>query len=75
MNNLRFILCLLVFKSFSQNEKKDTIQEVVIEEVVVTATRTERQLSSLPLPVQLITKAQIKQTGALKLNKIGRAHV
>lgn len=70
MKNIRFILFLLVFKSFSQNEKKDTIQEVLIEEVVVTATRTERQLSSLPLPVQLITKAQIKQTGALKLNDI-----
>ena len=70
MQNIRFILFLLVFKSFSQNEIKDTIKSVVIKEVVVTATRTERQLSSLPLPVQLITKAQIKQTGALKLNDI-----
>ena len=70
MKNIRYILFLLAFKSFSQNEKKDTIKAVVIKEVVVTATRTERQLSSLPLPVQLITKAQIKQTGALKLNDI-----
>ncbi|WP_329806998.1 TonB-dependent receptor plug domain-containing protein [Flavobacterium facile] len=70
MKNIRYILFLLAFKSFSQNEKKDTIKSVLIEEVVVTATRTERQLSSLPLPVQLITKAQIKQTGALKLNDI-----
>ena len=70
MKHIRFLLILVVIKGFAQNEIKDTIQASVIKEVVVTATRTERQLSSLPLPVQLITKAQIKQTGALKLNDI-----
>ena len=60
------------FYAFSQEEniKNDSLKANALKEVIVTATRTERQLSSLPLPVQLISKAQIKQTGALKLNDI-----
>ncbi|WP_395046303.1 TonB-dependent receptor plug domain-containing protein [Flavobacterium sp.] len=55
---------------FSQEKRSDTVNTNKLQEVVVTATRTERQLSSLPLPVQLISKVQIKQTGALRLNDI-----
>ena len=55
------------YKSFSQT--KDSIS-TNLDEVIITATRTERQLSSLPLPAQIISKAQIIQTGALRLNDI-----
>ncbi|WP_088341468.1 TonB-dependent receptor plug domain-containing protein [Robiginitalea sediminis] len=41
-----------------------------LEEVVISATRTYRQLSSLPLPVTLIPKAQIERTGVTRLNEI-----
>ena len=66
------VLFISPFCSFSQEKdvKNDTIKTNILQEVIVTATRTVRQLSSLPLPVQLISKAQIKQTGALKLNDI-----
>lgn len=67
-------ICLLgsICCSFSQenSKKNDSIITANLQEVIVTATRTERQLSSLPLPAQIISKAQIKQTGALKLNDI-----
>jgi outer membrane receptor for ferrienterochelin and colicins len=41
-----------------------------LNEVVVTATRTYRQLSSLPQPVTLIPKKQLQQTGVTRLNEI-----
>lgn len=72
--NSKFTFLSLLTISFSFAQEKvivlDTIKKQNLEEVVVTATRTERQLSSLPLPVQLISKEQIKQSGSLRLNDI-----
>jgi sulfate adenylyltransferase subunit 1 (EFTu-like GTPase family) len=54
------ILCLALFSSqlvISQQEKnilKDSTKVEILEEVIISATRTKRQLSSLPLPVQLV---------------------
>ncbi|PWK15055.1 outer membrane receptor for ferrienterochelin and colicins [Arcicella aurantiaca] len=45
-----------------------TIKE--LKEIVVTATRNERMLSSLPMPVTLIGQGQIKAMGALRLNDV-----
>ncbi len=69
LNNKLFLLFFLVVMQL-HSQQKDSVASQKLDEVIVTATRTERQLSSLPLPVQLISKAQIKQTGALKLNDI-----
>ncbi|MCD8445589.1 TonB-dependent receptor plug domain-containing protein, partial [Tenacibaculum finnmarkense] len=41
-----------------------------LEEVVVTATRTKRQLSSIPMPVTLISKEQLQKSGAVRLKDI-----
>ncbi|WP_299667568.1 TonB-dependent receptor [uncultured Polaribacter sp.] len=41
-----------------------------LDEVVVTATRTIRQLSSLPMPVTLISKKQIQKSGTTRLKDI-----
>ena len=55
----------------AQEEKpKDSILTENLEEVVVTATRTIRQLSSIPLPVTLIPQKQIAKTGVTRLNEI-----
>ena len=48
----------------------DSILSQQLEEVIVTATRTERQLSSLPLPVTLVGKKQIIKSGTVRLNEI-----
>lgn len=48
----------------------DTIPSQLLDEVIVTATRTQRQLSSLPLPVTLIGKKKILQSGTVRLNEI-----
>jgi outer membrane receptor for ferrienterochelin and colicins len=50
--------------------KNDSIVAQDLDEVIVTATRTVRQLSSLPLPVTLISKKQIQRTGVTRLNEI-----
>ena len=61
------LLCL----SQQQVEKtKDTVLTQQLNEVVVTATRTIRQLSSLPLPVQIIAKKELKETGSTRLDAI-----
>ena len=41
-----------------------------LSEVVVTATRSERELGSLPLPVSVIPRQQIRQMGSLRLNDV-----
>lgn len=59
--------------SYAQEQKtvsKDTVLTQKLEEVIVTATRTIRQLSSLPLPAQIITKKELKQANRTRLNNI-----
>ncbi|MES2746786.1 MAG: TonB-dependent receptor [Bacteroidota bacterium] len=56
---------------FSQeNTTVDSLSTHQLEEVVVTATRTERQLSSLPLPTTVITSDAISRAGITRLNEI-----
>lgn len=67
------IIVLIPFFCFSQQEAKkenDTILTQHLNEVVVTATRTVRQLSSLPLPAQLIAKKELRETSRTRLNTI-----
>ncbi len=70
---LLFFLCFFVAKISGQEirqEVQDSILTEDLEEVVVTATRTIRQLSSLPLPVTLIPQKQIARTGVTRLDEI-----
>ncbi|WP_300024910.1 TonB-dependent receptor [uncultured Maribacter sp.] len=48
----------------------DSILSQELDEAIVTATRTARQLSSLPLPVTLVGKKQIIKSGIVRLNEI-----
>ncbi|CAM1335062.1 TonB-dependent receptor plug domain-containing protein [Tenacibaculum aestuariivivum] len=64
------LICFTVFsqEKTAQNDKDPEINE--LEEVIVTATRTKRQLSSIPMPVTLISKEQIVKSGAIRLKDI-----
>ncbi|GGG39190.1 TonB-dependent receptor [Dokdonia pacifica] len=75
--NYLLILTLYFFafaKAYTQEiqpqKKKDTTRVSELDEVVLTATRTERQLSSLPLPVTLVSGKTIKQSGSLRIDDI-----
>ena len=50
--------------SFSQNHFNDTTS---LSEVVVTATRTQKSIGDIPVPIQVISKKFIQQTGSQKL--------
>ena len=65
-------LALTIFVSFSQSpqNEEDSSRTKQLEEVVVTATRTERKLSNVAVPVQIITNKAIQQSGSLRLNDI-----
>ncbi|MDY7395919.1 TonB-dependent receptor [Aureibaculum sp. 2210JD6-5] len=76
LNNKYFGIYFLLFFStsiFPQENKevtKDSIKVENLEEVIVTATRTIRQLSSLPLPAQIISQKDIKRSNSVRLNDI-----
>lgn len=48
----------------------DSLKTKELVEVVVTATRTEKLVSSVPMPVTIITQQQIRQMGSLRLNEL-----
>ncbi|TAI48130.1 TonB-dependent receptor plug domain-containing protein [Flagellimonas allohymeniacidonis] len=65
-----FPTLLLHAQRKSQEVPTDSILTENLDEVVVTATRTVRQLSSLPLPVTLIPQRQLERTGVTRLSEI-----
>lgn len=72
---MRLITIIAIFlvsitNCFSQIVLKDTVTEQQLDEVVITATRTLRQLSSLPLPAQIVSKKELKAVNTVRLNGI-----
>lgn len=75
---MRLTLCLILLSfcyqtSVGQNAEnafKDSLKVEELDEVILTATRTERQLSSLPLPVNLVSRKTILQSGTVRLDEI-----
>ncbi|HBK71740.1 MAG TPA: TonB-dependent receptor [Flavobacteriaceae bacterium] len=76
LNKKIFAVCFLLFSislSFAQRQDKvikDSVKINDLEEVIVTATRTIRQLSSLPLPAQIISKKEIQAINSLRLTDL-----
>ncbi len=59
------------FSALAQFQKPlDSLKAKNLDEVVVTATRTERQVSTLPLPVTVVGQLQIRNMGSLRLNDV-----
>jgi outer membrane receptor for ferrienterochelin and colicins len=55
--------------SIAQPALKDSSfnKVTIIDEVIVTATRTQKSIGDIPVPIQIITKKFIQQTGSQKL--------
>lgn len=68
------MLVALLFLSLQQPapQPPDSVGVKQLDAVVVTATRTERRVGSLPMPVTVIGQPQIRQSGSLRLNDILR---
>ncbi|HEY5825683.1 MAG TPA: TonB-dependent receptor plug domain-containing protein, partial [Cyclobacteriaceae bacterium] len=64
-------LFILSGKLYSQvTIPADSLKTKELSEVVVTATRNERMMGALPMPVYLIPKLQIKTMGSMRLNDV-----
>jgi len=50
--------------------EKDSLLTKELDEVIVTATRNERTMGALPMPVSLVAKNQIRTMGSLRLNDV-----
>ncbi len=67
----RYVIVLLFVPLLSVAQpRQDTTFDRQLEEVVVTATRSERKLSSVTVPTTIIPQKVIRQSGSLRLNDI-----
>ncbi len=69
-NVVVFILLISTHNSIFAQIKKDTTIVNQYDEVVVTATRTERKLGNIAVPVTIVKQQQIQQSGSLRLQDI-----
>ena len=60
----------LLMIGFNSEAQEDSTQPKELTELIVTATRSERKLSNVAVPVQIITQKNISQSGSLRLNDI-----
>ncbi len=70
MKIIKFIPFLLVLKSFSQNEKKDTIQASSIKEVVVTGQFSPQSIKKSVFNVRVISAKDIQNLAANNLSDV-----
>lgn len=72
LRKLLFILSVIhsVHSSAQQNENNLSDSVKSLSEVVITATRTERKLGNVAVPVTIISQKQIQQAGSLRLRDI-----
>ncbi len=54
----------------AKEKKTDSTSVEALDEVLITATRTLRQLSSVPLPTQIISKKEIQSVNSIRLSDI-----
>lgn len=69
-NSLIILILLGILSAQAQIKQKDTVVEQKLDEVLITATRTFRQLSSLPLPAQIVSKNELKSVNTVRMNEI-----
>ena len=72
LNKFRVIIPFILISGITvaQEKRRDTIKPTVTDEVIITATRNVRRLSSLPLPGAVIDSASIAAIGATRLNEV-----
>jgi outer membrane receptor for ferrienterochelin and colicins len=65
------LLMFITLFSFSQEASSNSKQ---LDEVVVTATRTERKLGNVAVPVSIINQKAIQQAGSVRLKDVLQEH-
>ncbi|MCV6628862.1 MAG: TonB-dependent receptor [Flavobacteriaceae bacterium] len=65
-----FFLFCVGFAFGQETKKQDSLKIRQLKEVIVSATRTVRQLSSIPLPAQIVSKKEIQRINSQRLDEI-----
>jgi outer membrane receptor for ferrienterochelin and colicins len=60
----------LTYCQKNERRSKDSLITQELDAVVITATQTKRQLSSLPLPAQIISQKELKAANSVRLSDI-----
>ena len=68
--HMRSFLCFIVLVVQLRTSAQDTLSSKILDEVVVTATRTERKLGNVAIPTQIVSKRALQLSGSLRLNDI-----
>lgn len=61
---------LILLATYGSAQEADTLAPQQLEALVVTATRTERTMGALPMPVMVVPKMQIRTMGSLRLTEV-----
>ncbi len=68
---IRFVAILFFFNGcISVFAQEDSLSSNLLEQVIVTATRTEKKVGNVAVPIQIISQKTILQSGSLRLNDI-----
>ncbi|RNC80190.1 MAG: TonB-dependent receptor [Winogradskyella sp.] len=65
-----FSLLISILSTAQVEKPKDSTEAEKLDQVLITATRTVRQLSSVPLPAQIITKKELQNINSIRLSDI-----
>lgn len=70
--NLVYISILLTSSLIAQEavSPMDTLKNNPLDEVVVTATRTDKKIEELPIPITTVSSREIQNRGIVRLNEI-----
>src|SRR5687768_16015639 len=66
----RFTMLALSLPACSSVFAQDSLETKELQTLVVTATRSERELGALPIPVTVVQESQLKSMGSLRLNEV-----
>ncbi|MEJ7737753.1 MAG: TonB-dependent receptor [Chitinophagaceae bacterium] len=70
MNKFYLVLFLLSATAFTVAQQGDSSLLKELDNVVITATKSERKMGNLAIPTQLVTAQMIKATGSLRLQDV-----
>ena len=64
------VIYVCFFQILKAQQTYDTLNTNILDEVIISATKTLRQLSTLPLPAKLISKEEIIKSNSSSLTEI-----
>lgn len=64
---LLFCICVGIQSGYAQEAPRDSLMHFDMQPLVITATRTPKELADVPVPVKIIPAEQLQQQGAFRI--------